>query len=330
MGASRGERIYSLDEQQDMIKNINENEYLPLKYNYFGYGTKRWIRFTERWLNIWKADPGARGIHVFERNLVMDMAKSIFDALPPNRYKNLNLIDLGCGDGSPMYPVIRYIQMTMPKAKIRYNPIDLSHGMLKASSRNIARDFKVFGKQNKWDLERGSFEKITKGLNAPNFGNLYLFLGATFGNMYDTVKVLSDIRKSMLSEDYLLLAVELVVEKQIGQMVQEYYGIREIYDLLFTTFESFGLKRSSGAFRVTFNRELNRIEEYYIPERDINFKTRAGKIILEKDKPILLAISIKFTTNMFVEIIQKAGFGIQLLTTSEGENYAIALLRPVK
>ncbi|MDE1825110.1 MAG: L-histidine N(alpha)-methyltransferase [Candidatus Micrarchaeota archaeon] len=327
---TRGQRIYSLEEQKDMLYNLQKYNYMPLKYSYFDYGAQRWIRFAQRWLRILKQDPGARGIHVFERVLLTEMIKSIFNSLPSHLYKNFNLIDLGCGDGSPMYPILRYLQLTMPKAKIRYNPIDLSPDLLSAASKNISRDFKVFGKPSRWDLESGSFSHITKGLNAPNFGNLYLFLGATFGNMYNQIQMLSDVKRSMLPCDYLLLAVELVVEKEIGTMVREYYDIREIYDLTFSALESFGLKRSAGEFKIIFNRKASQIECYYVPDKEMNLVTLEGKTVLPKREPVLLAISTKYTVPMITEIIEKAGFRICLLTTSIGNNYAMAMLQPMK
>lgn len=61
MAKTRGQKIYSLDEQKDMLYNLEKYNYLPLKYNYFDYGAQRWIRFAQRWLETWKINPELGG-----------------------------------------------------------------------------------------------------------------------------------------------------------------------------------------------------------------------------------------------------------------------------
>ena len=321
---TRGEKIYSPEEQQDILYNLKENRLMPTKYIYFDFGALKWIKIARSRLNA-----QGKGINILERIMLTQKARAIFDCLPRQNYRNFNLIDLGCGDGSPTYPLLRHLKQEFPNSQVRYNPIDISSDMLSIASKNIGRGFEAFGKINRWDFERGPFKEITKKLYSPNFGNLYMFLGSTFGNMPDLNQTLVNIRKSMNDVDFLLLGVELLVESEVGTMLREYYDIRDIYDLLFTSLEFFGLKRSSGEFRITFNKKLSQVECYYIPTKDKTLTTSAGKILLQKAKAILLARSVKFTPAMISEIASHAGFRIELLTTSNGNNYALVLLQPL-
>jgi len=319
----KGERIYSLEEQKDMLHNLEKKGLMPTKYAYFGMGAKRWIKIANSRLNA-----RGKGINILERVLLTQKARDIFESLAAYGHRNFNLVDLGCGDGSPLYPLLRYLRTQMPKAGIRYNPIDISPDMLQASSKNIGDGFGAFGSKSKWDFEKGSFRQITKTLEKPNFGNLYLFLGSTFGNMPDLNQALLNIRKSMGKDDYLLLGVEKVVPSEIGGMLRDYYSVREIYDLLFTPLELFGLKYSSGEYKIGFNRELSQVECYFTPDRNLLFSTLAGKRVLQKGKQILLARSVKFTSAHIAELFDEAGFRIELLTTSREDNYALILAQP--
>ncbi len=320
---NKGERIYSLEEQKDMLYNLEKHHTMPTKYVYFGIGAQRWIRVAES-----RLDPKGKGINILERMLLVEKSRSIIGSLAAYGYENFNLIDMGCGDGSPLYPILRYLKKEMPKSGLRYNPIDISPDMLSAASKNVGKGFAVFGKQNKWDFDKGNFRHITKTLEKPGFGNLYFFLGSTFGNMPNLHQTLVNIRESMSKDDYLLLGVEQIVPQEIGGMLRDYYDTRTIYDTLFTSFEFFGLRPSTGEFRIEFNRKLSQVEGYFTPDRDLLFTTAAGKTTLKKGVSIMLMRSVKFTSERLADLLANAGFRIELLTTSRKDNYALILVQP--
>lgn len=315
--------IYSLEEQKDMLAWLKKGE-MPTKYMYFGIGSRRWIDITRRRLEANKPD----NIHVLERILITQKVSSIFDSLSAYGYKNYNIIDFGCGDGTPAYPIFKYLKANKPKALLRYNPIDISAEMLVAAAKNVKEGFGVTGERNRWDLDMGNFAQITRGLRKPHLGNLYMFLGATLCNMPDMEKDLINFRESMQQNDYFLLGAELLKESDIITITKEYYSTSEIFDIIMTTFEYLGARRSHFAYRTTFDREKAQIEGYVIPDRDIKVKLAGKDFTLEKDKPIMSFRSVRFTTERLTGLFEKAGFRLEMFTTSRDNKYALVLAQP--
>jgi uncharacterized SAM-dependent methyltransferase len=323
MGYAMVKRIYSLEEERDILKSITELGEVPTKYDYFGIGSKRWINIAKSRL---KED--TKAINILERILLTQKAGAIFDSLSLYGYKNFNLIDLGCGDGSPLYPIFQYLRYSKPRAVIRYNPIDISPDMLREASRNIKDGFGAYGEQNKFDLDKGNFADITSRISKQGFGNLFMFLGSTLGNMPDMHKVLVNIKESMGINDYFLVGVELVNPKEIGRMMRDYYNVHPVYDLLFTTLEHFRVKKATGEYRIGFNYERSQVEAYFTPDRDLRIEIAGKQAALRKGRSILLARSFKFTAPGLADLFSRAGFRIEIFSTSRENNYAIILVQP--
>lgn len=325
MPTRTADSVYSLEEQRDMRWWLENKHEMPTKYMYFGIGSKRWIAITRRRL---LEDPQGLGIHMLERVLITKKINTIIDSLSAYGYKNYNIIDFGCGDGSPTYPIFQYLKNSKPNAKLKYNPIDISVAMLEAASKNIREAFRVNGEKNKWDLDMGNFAHITKKLRRPNFGDLYLFLGATIVNMPDIKQDLIHFRESMQQDDYFLFGAELLKESDIGTIMKEFYNVGEVFDIEMTPFEYLGARRSHFAFRTIFNREKSQIEGYVIPDRDIKIKLAGKESVLEKDQQIMTYRSVRFTTERLTGLFEKAGFRLELFTTSRDNKYAIVLTQP--
>ncbi len=324
MAVVSADRIYSLEEQKDMLYNLEHYHEMPTKYMYFGIGSKRWINITRSRLEA----NASKDIHILERVLLTQKVSSIFDSLSAYGYKNYNIIDFGCGDGSPTYPIFQYLKTNRPNAKLRYNPIDISTDLLAAASKNIKEGFGVFGERNKWDLDIGNFAHITKKLSKPKMGDLYLFLGATLCNMPDMQQDLVHFRESMEQDDYFLLGAELLKERDVATIISSYYNVREIFDIMMTAFEYLGARRSYFAYRTTFNKEKAQIEGYMIPDKDIRIKLAGKDYTFEKDAPVMCFRSVRFTTERLAGLFERAGFRIEMFTTSRENKYALVLAQP--
>ncbi|MCL4379258.1 MAG: L-histidine N(alpha)-methyltransferase [Candidatus Marsarchaeota archaeon] len=316
--------IYSPEQEREIAYFLEKLHKSPMKYNYFGMGAKRWFHYAE----TAKSQTASKGIHILERILITQKVATIFDSLSAYGYRNFNIIDIGVGDGSPAYPVFRYLQYSKPRAKLRYNAIDISPDMLKSASRNIKETFKVYGEHYLFDIESGDFSHIARKLRQPSYGNLFMFLGSTFGNMLDMHQTLVNIRKSMAQDDYFLLGVELFNQKEEGKMLRDYYMAREAYDLVFTVLEHFGARRTDGEYRVSFNERASQVEAYFTPDKAIKLEIAGGDIALKKKEKIMLVWSVKFTPKMLVTLLSDAGYRIEMLATSYENNYALILVQP--
>jgi uncharacterized SAM-dependent methyltransferase len=317
--------IYSPEQEKEISYFLEKLHKSPMKYNYFGMGAKRWLHYAE----TAKSQTASKGIHILERILITQKIATIFDSLSAYGYRNFNIIDIGVGDGSPAYPVFRYLQYNKPRAKLRYNAIDISPDMLKAAARNIKETFKVYGEHYLFDVESGDFAHITRKLKQPAYGNLFMFLGSTFGNMLDMHQVLVNIRKSMTHSDYFLLGVELANPKEEGKMLRDYYMAQQAYDLVFTVLEYFGARRTDGEYRVSFNKRLSQVEAYFTPDKDIKLTIAGKQTLLKKREKTMLVWSVKFTPKMLVDLLSDVGYRIEMLTTSYENNYALVLAQPL-
>ena len=316
------DRVYSLEEQKDMLQWLKKKNEMPTKYMYFGIGSKRFTAITRK-----RIGTDTKHIQQLEHMLLTEKVGVIFEALKLYGYKNFNIIDIGVGDAIPIFPIFQYLRRNMSHAGLRYNPIDISPDMLDAASKTIKETFEVFGEKNKWDLDKGNFVAITRKLNRPGYGNLYMFLGATLGNMPDITQDLMNIRESMRSDDYLLIGVELLKESDIGTL-KEYYNAHELFDVLFTPFEYMGLRKSHFAYRVLFNRKLEQLEGYIVPDRDIYISLAGEHFLLKKNKEIMMFRSVRFRPEVIVTHFSKVGFRIEMMTTSRDNKYALILVQP--
>ena len=316
--------VYSIEQEKEIAYSLRKLHYSPVKYTYFGRGANRWFSYAA----MAKARTGVKGIHILENILVQQKVGTIFESLSAYGYRNFNIIDMGVGDGSPAYPVFQYLQYSKPRAGLKYNAIDISPDMLRAASKNIKEGFKVYGEHNLFDIESGDFAQITKGLRHAGYGNLFMFLGSTFGNALDMHQTLVNIRKSMVENDYFLLGVELVNPKELGGTLREYYDAQAAFDLEFTVLEYFGARRIDGEYRAVFNEKPSQVEGYFTPDKDIRLKVAGKQLILKKNEKIMLFRSVKFTPARLVDLLSGAGYRVEMLTTSYENNYALILAQP--
>lgn len=119
---------------------------------------------------------------------------------------NLNLVELGCGDGHKTKLLIAELLRT--KAKIRYVPIDISLSALDKCSKSLAADFENL-------LIHPIAGDFGYGLEQLRFSercNLALFLGSNIGNMEwdDAVAFLGSLSAALKSGDFLLIGFDLI------------------------------------------------------------------------------------------------------------------------
>ncbi len=324
--------VYTPEQEEEIAYSLEKLHYSPIKYCYCGdLGVKHWFQYEK----LAKTQTGSKGIHILEKILLTQKADTIFNSLFAYGYENINIIDIGVGDSTPTYPIFQYLQHKRPNAKLRYNGIDISSAMLHIGPKNVASGFKVYGRHHLWDIESRNFSHITKKLKerpryGTPFGNLFMFLGSVFGNMMDKHQTLVNIRESMGPTDYFILGVEMIgaTEQRPYEAMRDYYNIPSGYDLGFTVLEYFGARHSYGKYSVIYNKEQSRLEAYFTPNRSVPLKIAGKEIVLKKGDPIKLFNSTKFTQTMIADLLSRAGFRIEMMTTYPDSTYALILAQP--
>lgn len=303
----------------ELITAIKGRGEIPLKFAYLGDGAKNWD-------TIAKHRSAKGGINTTEAILLKRKIKIFLDS-----YKEMsviNVIDIGCGNGVPVYPILE--ELENQNIKFRYVPIDISKELLDIATKNIKQKFKdVECKPFQLDFELGNFSDIIYNLKKDGSANLLLFLGSTLGNHSDRNRVLTNFRDSMTSDDYFIIGVELTNISKINKILPHYKGkISE--DFVYFIPEKIGINRKNTKHDVSWNEKKNQIEVRMIFKKDVNIKIGSEKFKLEKDEQILLAISVKFTEWTITKLLSDVGFRTELLTTTEDRGYILSMVQPTR
>ena len=294
---------YSTQRKAEIISYLRHNE-IPIKYQYYGIGAKRWDRLARN----------PRYISHSELGLLIEKSHVLLAPLQEQIQRSLsipiNIIDIGCGNGEAGAVIISYLLDRFPEARLRYIPLDISGNMLKIASSTIERYFNTVGKPKRviispirTDFEEGNISKhIWRHIRRHSDINIYLFLGNTLGN-YDKkeeqIRVLSSISRAMEYEDWLLLGLELQIER-IPKTLIDTYSDPIVIDFLSTALQPFRIIPDRGQAR-----GHGFIEAKMINQKDIEVRfnfTRPSPRIPDNDKSrifnpgehITLAISKRF------------------------------------
>lgn len=303
----------------ELITAIKGRGEIPLKFAYLGDGAKNWD-------TIAKHRSSKEGINTTEAILLKKKVKTFLDSYKEK--KKINIIDIGCGNGIPVYPILE--ELEKQNINFKYVPIDISAELLNIATKNIKSKFKnIECKPFQLDFELGNFSEIIYDLKKDGSANLLLFLGSTLGNHSDRNRVLTNFRDSMTSEDYFILGVELTNFSKINKILPHYKG-KIVDDFVYFIPEKIGINRKNTIYDVSWNERKNQIEVRMILKKDINVKIGSEKFRLEKDEQILLAISVKFTEWTTTKLLSDVGFRTELLTTIEDRGYLLSMVQPTR
>jgi len=310
--------ILTKKQEFELITAIKGRGEIPLKFAYLGDGTYNWVAIAEE-----RAKTG--GINLIERKLLCSRTEDFL-----RKYEGvsqLNVIDIGCGDASPVYPILE--KLNEKKIRFNYVPVDISEEMLNLAGEKIKRDFKVESQKILLDLDSGQFSDKIYGLRKKGTANLLLFLGSTLGNFSDMHRVLSNMLESMSSEDYLIIGMEMTNLVKAEQLIPHHTTETMINWLKFIP-NKLGLTNNNSEIIVNWNANESRIEAKLKLNKDAKVKMGSESFILKKDELILLGRSAKFTEWTFTKLLSDAGFRTELLTTSEDRGYTLSMIQPTR
>ena len=317
--------MQKLTEQQEaeLFTSISGKGEVPLKFNYITKeGAEYWVETVES-----ERNPKKGHIASFEYGLLQDNSEFLLRNLTQNG-KNVNVLDLGCGDGLPCVPILE--KAAELSLNVRYVPVDISQELLDVASKNIKKRFpNIKIKKVLLDFDQGSFAQTTSELRRDNFVNMLCFLGSTLGNFSNTDRILSNFRDSMTASDYLIIGIQLANLLKMEKTI-EFYKTEPVRRLTFALLKSYGVTRESGTFDTTFNKELSQIEERFILNRNIKLKIGPESVNLEKGESLLLFRSRKFTQWNLQKIISDVGYRLDTVKTGKDASYELIMCQPVR
>ena len=140
---------------------------------------------------------------------------------PFGRIKGLNLIDIGCGDGISVLPIMQ--ELKKRRIPFTYAPLDISKEMTKTAIRTVTREVgKCVSHPIIVDYERGNFSDVAFDLEENGHANLLLFLGSTLGNPTDIGRALSNFKESMTSNNFMIVGAQQTNLNRISKLLLHY------------------------------------------------------------------------------------------------------------
>jgi uncharacterized SAM-dependent methyltransferase len=266
------------------------------------------------------------GINSTETNL---LKKRVQDFLKSFENKDkINIIDIGCGDATPVFPILE--ELKRQNLKFRYVALDISPEMTNIAESKVKEKYPYCEvKKVVLDFELGNFSDITYELKSGGYSNLLCFLGSTVGNFSDRNRVLTNLRDSMGSDDFLIVGVEMTNFSKINKIIPHYTN-KLTEKLVCAVPLKIGVKKNEMICEVIWNDKENQIEMWMVLKN--NQKLRIGKeqFYLEKDERILLARSMKFNEWTFTKLMSDVGFRTEMLTTTKDRGYVLSMVQPTR
>ncbi len=310
--------MFTKRQEAELITSIQGRGEIPLKFVYLGEGAKKWQAIAQK--------RSGGGINSVEAGLLNKRAKDFLSVFKES--KKINIIDIGCGDGTPALPLLE--ELEEQGIDFRYVPLDISQEMLDIAEDTILKKYKNCEvKKVLLDFELGNFSDVTYDLKLDGSSNLLLFLGSTIGNFSDRNRVLTNIRDSMSSDDFLMVGVEMTNFAKVSKLLPHYTD-KLIEDIVYGVAVQVGVKKKETEYDVVWSDKEGQIEMWMALQKDQKISVGSDNFTLEKDERILLARSVKFNEWTFTKLISDVGLRTELLTTSKDRGYVLSMVQPTR
>jgi uncharacterized SAM-dependent methyltransferase len=233
---------------------------------------------------------------------------------------SVNIIDIGCGDGSKAKLFIEALQ---GKVNFRYCPIDISSYMVEKAIDNLKSLNEGEVVDFHWNIsDFENLENISSLLRHGKFKkNLILLLGNTLGN-FEINELLYEIRSSMKDGDLLIIGNGLNnehPEEIISSYNNELFNKFSLGPIL-----GLGLEEEDVKFGVRFKN--GRVESYYTLLKDKFVSFLDKKVEFNKGDQIIVVVSYKYTEEDFRSFMNMYFDGVDVFV-SKDKSYVLCLAR---
>lgn len=272
---------------------------------------------AQSYLNLEKSKDYQKEVIQKEVDLINDEMKNIISRISG---ENINIIDLGCGDGKK---AVLFIDRLKGQAKLRYCPIDISDYMVDKALKNIRKTDVEEVVKFQWNIS--DFENIENVSNLLRFGdfkkNFFLLLGNTLGN-FEINELLYEIRSSMKGGDFILIGNGL--DNRNTEEILKSYSNAKVNEFLIHIPLQLGLKKDEIEFGTRF--QNSRVELYYtiLKEKTIDFQGK--KVTFNKGDQLLVSVSYKYNKKDFLSFLNLYFDEVEV-NAAEDDSYAIALCK---
>ncbi|MDH3353002.1 MAG: L-histidine N(alpha)-methyltransferase [Nanoarchaeota archaeon] len=233
---------------------------------------------------------------------------------------NLNIIDLGCGDGKK---AVIFTEHLKGKMKIRYCPVDISGYMVEKALKKVRGADVGEVVEFQWNIsDFENVENISTLLRQGEYKkNLILLLGNTLGN-FEINELLYEIRSSMKGGDFLLIGNGL--DNRDSKEVLKAYDNQYLDKMLIKTLTQIGLEENILEYGTRFRN--SRIEMYYTIKEDCSISFLGKEVQFNIGDQIIVAVSYKYNKEDFMSFMNLY-FDDVMPNISEDGSYVVALCK---
>jgi uncharacterized SAM-dependent methyltransferase len=294
------DRSLTENDKYEHFKQDIENQKIDIKFFFLEpESIDLWFRIINR--SEYKFQQIGRDLIAKNVNELIDI---IFENCSPAS-QHIDFIDLGVGAAVKDYYVIKALLQKMPKdteERMNYVPIDYSIGILQKTMDFL--DELMDSYPNKLHIEGilGDFFQLVRYTDKINSisksPKLFALLGNLFGNV-DENKILNRITKTMNSNDFLLLEIDLINDRTDDQL-KEGYGSDEVT-------KSFLLNPVLNYFKAENKNTRARIEDFRL-EVEIQ-----GMSDIAKSKTVLTSACYGDNYDEKIELIHSNKYDLDAL-----------------
>lgn len=307
-------------QELELLSALDSRAESPVKFAYIGSGYKDWIEIARK-------SRKEHSIQTEENLLKIESLPFIFRKISKDT-KSVNIIDFGCGEGTPMIPVFDYLK-NIPN--VQYISVDISQNMLLETEKTLKNKFPHLKMVPiLCDFEKGEIlEKLLPLTKTPSTQNYFFLLGNTLGNFDNTKEILANLKMGMFSDDCLIIGNEIANTFAAVKFI-EYYQSKEVFSLVSSTLRNYGTNLSFDEYAVRWSSKEKQIEMFLTLKKDRDIKIGEYSVHFNKGEEILLALSKKFAEESIVELFNNVGFRIDLFATNKKKNICIASIAPTR
>ncbi|MFA6422417.1 MAG: L-histidine N(alpha)-methyltransferase [Candidatus Buchananbacteria bacterium] len=302
------------EQEQELVISIKERCEIPMKFAYMNEGAKNWEKISQQ--------RSVKGIGSSEFNLLKKRSRSFIESFE-NRVR-LNVIDLGCGDGTQILPLLDVLKNQ--KIIFQYIPVDISQNLLDVAEKTIKSKYSCEIKKTLFDFELGSFSDITK-LN--KYSNLICLLGNTIGNFKNINQILKKLKDSMGQDDFLIAGIEVADLSNIDEMLSHYQG-KIMENALSYIPLKLGINKKEISHKTSWNKKENLVEVWMTLKSDQKIKIGEKCLKLKANRKILVCRSAKHNEWTFTKLLSDIGFRTELLTTTPDRGYILSMVQSTR
>jgi len=308
--------FYNFFNQEEVLEIINDLKFKnQIKHKYVYKDPIHWDKFYKK----------GRPESTFSE---LDLINQTIDDLNYylNDTKNINLIEIGPGNGLPAIELLKKINRVGS-----FVGIDLSDDMNSLAEKNISKFYsKLKTSFYKRDIENGTLSQILfKSKSEPNSSNLIVSIGSTISNIDDRISVYKNIRRSMDGDDIFILSFSMNNQnsREALSYIKDEDGLaRDGWHL-----QLMGIDIDKCGVEIFFNDKENYKDKVYEMDKtyEITFDIydQQKTVIIDKGTKISTWRHYLQTTTEVINDLEKSDFEVLAVKKDNMKKYGLAVCK---